>query len=435
MHIRPFEIALIGFFAIAAIAGLFFLSTYKSPAEKESKQFGDSVEIWGTLEQKQIEDILFEQSRLNKSFEVVTYKEIDPRNFDRDLLNAIADGKSPDLVIMPHTLLVSYRSKLQMIPFETINERQFRDAYIDGADIFMRTDGIYGIPFAVDPLVMYWNRDIFSGGGLSLPPKTWETLMNETVPAITRIDDERIITQSTIAFGEYANVENAKEILSMLFLQSGSSLIDEEAGVYSVTLNKNSQDASLTPGDAVLPFYTQFATPKSKLYSWNRSMDSDRSAFLRGALALYFGKASERVRIEQENPNLNFDIAPVPQDVGVTVQRDYGDFYAFTIPRASKNMQGAYAVALALGNAETATAISKAYNFAPVRRELFTGNTGDSFTDIVYQSALIAHGWLDPEPNESEDIFKDMIERARAGQTRIRSIMLDAVEGLELLFK
>jgi hypothetical protein len=56
-------------------------------------------------------------SKIDSAFEVVHYKQIDKRAFQNELLNAIADGKSPDLVILPHELLVTYRSKLLAIPF------------------------------------------------------------------------------------------------------------------------------------------------------------------------------------------------------------------------------------------------------------------------------------------------------------------------------
>ena len=45
--------------------------------------------------------------------------------------------------------------------------------------------------------------------------------MNETTPSLTTVDSRRNISQSAIGMGEYLNVRNAKEILSMLFLQVG----------------------------------------------------------------------------------------------------------------------------------------------------------------------------------------------------------------------
>lgn len=431
-NIRPFEIALIGIFAVAGIIGLFYISNYDSSGD-DPLPFGAGISMWGTLDQNIVDDFLVEMSSVDKALEVVTYTQIDARRFDSELVNAIAEGRSPDLVIMPHELLVSYRTKLQPISFETMSERAFRDTYIDGADIFKLSDGIYGIPFAVDPLVMYWNRDIFSSSGLASPPKTWESLVSQTTKAVVRLDDERNITQSAVAFGEYVNVTHAKNILSMLFLQAGSTLVEEKEKTYSVTLNEGG-DSALSPGDAVLTFYTQFSLQTKDLYSWNRAKNTDRTEFLNGTLGMYFGKGSETKALERENANLNFDIAPIPQGSGSTIQRDYGDFYAFAIPRASQNIQGAYAVASLFGNVVNAQKLADAFNFAPVHRTLFEGPEADPTKAVIYQSALISHGWLDPSPKESEDIFRKAVEEVSSGRARLKSVIMDTVQELESLF-
>jgi len=433
MHIRPFEIALIGIFAVAAIVGIFFISNYDGGDSPEAELYGDSVLIWGTLDQNTMNNFISDLSVTNKALEVVKYVQIDARYFDTKFVDAIAEGRSPDLVILPHTQLVTYRSKLQPISLEVLSERTFRDTYIDGTEIFMRNDGTYGIPFAVDPLVMYWNKDIFSSSGLASPPKTWEALINQTIPTIVRKDDDLAITQSAIAFGEYANIEHAKDIIAMLLMQAGSSVVEEHGDAYSVTLNQNIENG-LSSGEAAFTFYTQFVNPNHELYSWNRSKRLDRTEFLSGSLALYFGKGSEGQRIERENTNLNYDIAPVPQDGVATIRRDYGDFYAFAIPRATHNMQGAYAIATLFGSLENAGQLSDVYNFAPVHRALFTGSVGDPTKDIIYQSALISHGWLDPSPKKSDDIFRTAVEEATSGKGRINSVVRDAVYGLESLF-
>ena len=434
MNIRPFEIALIGAFGVAAIFGLFFLSNFNSEESKNQKIYGESISIWGTLPSRVMEDLIYDLAKTNKALSVVKYKQIDARSFDSVLLNAIADGQSPDLIMMPHTLLASYRSKLQPISFETIPERTFRDTHIDGADIFMLDDGIYGIPFAVDPLVMYWNKDIFSSSGLAQPPKTWESLLSESMGAIVRTSDDLEITQSALAFGEYANVTHAKKILSMLFLQSGSNIVEEQDGGYAVTLNRSSENA-LPPGEAALSFYTQFVVPSREYYTWNRSKANDRKEFLNGTLALYFAPGSERKNLERDNPNLNFDTAFVPQGSEVTANRDYGDFYAFSIPRASKNIQGAYAVATQLAGKEAGSALSDGYDLAPAHRASFADVINETHKNVVYKSALISRGWLDPNPEQSSLVFQKMIEDVTSGKVRLKNILNDTVSELKSLYK
>jgi multiple sugar transport system substrate-binding protein len=431
---RPFEIVLIAIFAIAGIGGLVFFSTYKPAPDPTAVLYGDKVVIWGTFDKALINDFFFKITRENQAFEVVSYKQIEERSFQEELLNAIADGKAPDLVIVPHTMLVTYRSKFQVIPYTTLPERTFRDTYIDGAEIFMRSDGTYAVPLAADPLIMYWNRDIFSESGIAIPPKTWETLVSQTTRSINKVDDWFNFTQNAIAFGEYSNVTNAKNILSMLMLQAGTDIVSEsERGTYSVTINGSGHE-SLSPGIAALSFYTQFATPGKDTYSWNRAMNTDRTQFLSGKLGMYFGMGSERSSLEHDNANLNYDVARVPQGGGANVQRNYADFYGFAIPRASKNVQGAYAVATYLASPEQAKKFAELYDLAPVQRSLYSESNSEPFKDILYQSALISRGWLDPDPERSSDLFRSMIEDAALNQERIGTVVRETAVKLESLF-
>src|SRR5690606_11854218 len=95
------------------------------------------------------------------------------------------------------------------------------------------SDGLYAVPFAVDPMIMYWNRDILAAGGFAQPPATWESL-TATVEQITLRDATRNILQGTVAFGEYSNVINAKSMLLTLLLQSGSRMVEEGQSRYVV---------------------------------------------------------------------------------------------------------------------------------------------------------------------------------------------------------
>lgn len=299
----------------------------------------------------------------------------------------------------------------------------------------MRSDGTYGIPIAVDPLVVYFNRDILSASGIAVPPKTWETLTSQTVPSVNKVDDWFNFTQNAIAFGEFANVTNAKNILSMLILQAGSDIVSESInGNYSVTMDDSEGKPNL-PGNAALLFYKQFATPGKEAYSWNRSMNTDRAQFLSGKLALYFGMGSERPALEYDNANLNYDVARVPQGSGANAQRNYGDFYALAIPRSSKNVQGAYAVATYLGAAPQAERFADLYDLAPVQRSLYEGSVNDPFKNVLYQSALIARGWLDPDPEKSSDLFRSMIEDGSLDQEVVNRIIRETAVKLESLFK
>jgi ABC-type glycerol-3-phosphate transport system substrate-binding protein len=431
---RPFQIVLLAGFAFLAVVALIFLSVYETGKRQEERAYGERVSIWGTLPQAIVQDTIRENSVDDKGFNVVEYQQVSESTFVTELVNAIAEGRSPDLIILNSTSLVQLRSKLFAIPYSTISQRNFKDSYVDGAEVFAFDDGIYGVPFAVDPMVMYWNRDLFSSNGLAQAPTSWEEVVSDVVPQITTRDTNRNVLTSGVAFGVYQNIQHAKETLLLLSLQSGSKMVTQAGSSYSVSLNEPITAGAQAPLETVVQFYTDFSNVNSPLYSWNQAMPTDKNAFLAGDLGLYFGFGSEYSDIEKKNPNLNFDMAMVPQGASATALRTYGDFYAFAIPRASKNAQGAFAVAQKLANAQNGQTLASGLEMSSVQRSVIAQGDGNPFRNIILQSALIARSWLDPKPSASDDVFMQMVEDIISNRARIGEAIGDAIDRLSLIY-
>ncbi len=435
-NVRPFQFVLIAFFVVLAIVAIVFLTTYQAQKTESESTYGESILIWGTLSQEVMKNTIQEIGRTNKAFGVVEYRQFDVDTFNDELVNAIAESRSPDLIVLSSPSLVSLRSKILPIPYKTITERSFKDAYIDGASIFALQDGVYGIPFAVDPLVMYWNPTLFASNGLAEAPKNWAQIVLEAVPKITIRDPQHNILQGAVSFGGYSNVVHPKELLIALAWQLGSSLVYENNAVYTVALDDPVLGAQPAPFQNVVDFYTSFSSfiKNAERYSWNKAMPSDVNQFVSGDLALYFGLGSEYKAIENKNPNLGFDIAQIPQAEGATIIRTYGDFYAFAIPKAAKNAQASFAVATILANSTNAEPITQGLQMAPVRRDLVSKIDANPYRQVILKSALVAHGWLDPDPEKSADIFREMVDSINGDGTRLSEAVQDAIHKLSLVF-
>lgn len=434
LNMRPFEIILIGIFALSAFGGLIYFAVRDSAPDATERPYGTRVIMWGTFPSMRMNEILSKAVDVDRNLQVVDYVEKDPRTFQSELQASLAEGNPPDLIVLPHQLLVSNQRVLLTLSYAEYPERSFRDTYVDGASIFMFSDGIYGIPFAVDPLVMYWNRDLFSAAGLPNPPRTWEALIAESVPALTKRNVQYELVQSAVGLGEYINVNHAKDILSMLLLQAGSTIVSEQNGKYVLTLNNQTSKGG-PPAEAVLSFYTQFASPSSATYTWNRSQQLDRDKFLGGSLALYLGFGTEYQELLRSNPNLYFDVTSVPQGSNVTTQRNYGIFYGFALPRSSNNPAGAKKVALQFSTPSIASIFVDVLNLAPVHRVLIANRPSDPIKSVLFQTSLISQGWLDPSPQESNDIFRSMVEEVTSGKARTSQAVNDAVKRLQVLFR
>ncbi len=421
MKLRPFELALIVIFGILMVLSLILLKLYKPAVDSKVVTFGGPVTIWGTVPEDAFYNLIQDLISVNENFQSVSYYYVPERDFSAKFVSALADGAGPDLLFLNQESLVQHRGRLEVIPYASFPVRDFKTAYVEGAEIFALTDGIYGFPVAVDPLMLYWNRDLFSGVNRLAPPATWEEVVGEVVPALTARDFNRNISQSAVAMGEYENIRNAFPIISMLLLQGGSSLVSESNNKYRVALDERMGSIEAKPFSDALAFYVNFNNVSNTLYSWNKALANDRELFLSEKLALYFGFGSEAALLETKNPNLNFDIAPVPQGatVSASAKRNYGLFYAFMIPKGAVNKAGAYAVMQELGSVTNAKKIADAYNMAPVHRSSLMAGSNDVYGREIYAAVAQSRGWLNPSRAKSDEILGLLLDDIAANRSNL----------------
>ncbi len=412
---RPFQLVLwFGFGAMFFIALAIFALTEGDPGDRAGAV---DVSIWGTFSERQFSEFLLTEGADNPALSRVTYRQIESRDFDNQLLNAIARGESPDIILIPHTTLVQHRAKLIPIQYDTFPRRTFNDEFIDGFEIFARSDGIYAVPFGVDPLLLFWNRDIFNKNGIAEPPRTWEEVVNSVVPRVVVRDFERRIQMSPIALGEYRNNRNAFASMSLLLLQSGSRLVEEsERGTYDIRLNTAATGSETSPLVNSLNFFTRFAMPSDPLYSWNRTKLEDRDEFVAGNLAMYFGMSSEIDALRRQNPNLNFDVTQVPQQADSSTVRTFGKFYGFGILRQSENPNAAYGVIQALANRANTQALTNQFELVPAHRASVNVAQSSPFQQSAYSAALVARGWLNPQDDRIDAFFEEIVNDVMAGR-------------------
>lgn len=424
---RPFQIIVISLFAVAALGGLLLFATFKGFGG--AKPVGPVV-IWGTLPADAVLPAIDELKRVHEEFKSVTYEERDGATFDTDLADALAAGSGPDVIMTNQEWLRAETNKLSVIPFSEISERTLRDSYLPIYDIFLTEGGTYGIPFAVDPLVLYYNRSRLASANIPQVPTSWEGIVGVT-PNLTTRTDAGAIGKSALPLGTYENVDNARGILSLLLLQSGNAVSEKSTGQLRSTLASGQNTASgVSAAESSISFYTQFADPAKMVYTWNRSLPDSHDAFIAGDSAFYLGYASQRVFIASANPNLDFDIAPVPQPETATTKVNYALAYAFAIPKGSGNPTGALRVARALASVELAPQLLDNLGMAPAARALLSPAKADIDTPIVYPQALIARGWLSPAPAVTDRIFAAMITAIISGRMSVHDALTTADQSL-----
>lgn len=434
MKLRPFELTLVVIFGILMISALILLKTYKPAPEAGQVALNGAVKIWGILPADKMTSFISELAQTQEAYRQVSYRYVSPDDFNQTFVNALADGTGPDLLLLSQEFLVKNRSRIEPTPYSSFPLRDFRSLYVDGADIFALSDGLYAYPLLADPLMLYWNRDLLSFSNIITAPATWEEVVTDVVPKLTTRDFDRAIKQSGLAMGEFNNIKNALPIFSMLLLQGGSAMVTEGGGGYKIRLDEAIGASQGKPLTTAATFYTNFNNISNTLYSWNNSLPQDREQFLREQLALYFGFGSEAKEIEERNPNLSFDIAPVPQGASATTMRTYARFYGLMVPRNAKNKIGAYAVRNDFIAQTNAKKLAEAYNMAPVNRSLLVAGSNNIYGRVIYSSMPLARGWLNPDLTGTAEVFSRMLTDVSSNRSQISQSIYDATKRLEQLY-
>ncbi|MCK5060078.1 MAG: extracellular solute-binding protein [Candidatus Pacebacteria bacterium] len=426
-----FQLITLIIFGVFIVTGVIIFSTNRGSGPGPN----GNIEVWGTISESVIAEAIRSHSLLGTKKEViVTYVQKNALTIEKELIEALAEDRGPDIVMLPQDALWEHRNKIFPVPYKSFSERQFKDTFIEEGELYLFPEGVMGFPILVDPLVMYWNRTLFSNAGISRPPQYWDELFNLST-ILTKKDQSLNILESAIAFGEYRNVVNAKDIISALVIQAGSPITTRKAdGIVSLVFGEKLGKPTI-PAVAAINFFTEFSNPIKLFYSWNRSLSRSDNAFLGGDLAIYFGFASEFISLKNKNPNLNFDVALFPQARGEDTRSTFGKVYALSVLKTSDNITDSIRVAYAFAEATVASVLSGETTLPPARRDLLSQNKGDAYSSIFYQSALRSQAWLDPENTATGAIFQSMIESVTGGRTATTEAVLRAHAEMAELFR
>jgi ABC-type glycerol-3-phosphate transport system substrate-binding protein len=423
-----FKIILLIVFIAGAVFSVFVFSG-AIPIGKKSSQNVKKVELtlWGTTKPDDISNPL---DRFNASddFVEIKYVQKDAENFDLELLEAIATGKGPDLFFLTDDIAYKYTNKIYVVPYASYPLVTYKNTFVDAGDVFLSSEGVLAFPVSVDPLMMYYNKSMLDANNIVYPPKYWDELL-ALLPVLNQKDETKKLTKSTVALGQYSNVNNAKDIVATLFMQASNPIVEKRVDKYYSALTRN--DSSIL--GSVLSFYTNFANPIETSYSWNRLLPTSRDYFTANNLAFYFGFASELGNLTDINPNLNFLLAPVPQVKGSNFKVTFAHVSGISVLNSSKNLQEAIYAAGALSSGDFGSDYAKATRVASARLDILAQKPLDIYSPSIYASALYSKSWLDPSPRDTNLVFRAMIEGVLSNNISPQGAIAEASERINFL--
>src|SRR3989338_3133706 len=406
-----FQIILTAVFGIFILIGVAAFSLYRGGSANNV-----SIVIWGDISTYDF-NLLLNTPNINQDGDIaIRYEEKSSDALEAEFTEALAQGISPDLIIITNDKFWKNKTKLLAIPYSSVSERDFKMTFIEEGELFLDASGVYALPISIDPLVLYYNRDLLSGAGQARPFAYWDEIY-ASAANLSKRDAAGNIVLLTIALGEARNISNFKDILSLLLLQAGTPVTAFVGGELRSQISNNF-NLLISPGEAALDFYTQFSNPTKVYYSWNRSLLDAQTHFTSGDSAYYLGFASEFRALKNKNPTLNFSVSAVPQSRVSDRTITFGRLRGIAISRGSTNPGAALSVAIKLISKEAALTLSEILSLPPTRRDLLVNKPTSATLSVLYDAALQSKGWLDPDTKATKVIFSEAIESVTSGRAR-----------------
>lgn len=373
-----------------------------------SKPQGEVV-VWGTVPATSMNQILQVFNPQAKTYRI-TYKEIREESFGTALLEALANGAAPDAIIAPQEFILSQSTRIYPFPVASYPEKKYKDTFVDGASLFYTPNGALALPITIDPLVLFYNRRLFSQKGIINPPQYWDDVTN-LVPQFTQINDRGQFIQSTIALGA-PSTPYAKAIIMAIVSQLSQVPVLKQYNpdgtpYFSVTANTPiTQGGDVYPLATVLRFFTQFDDSTKTSYTWNDFAGAADDQFVAEKLVMYIGYASELNTLKARNPKADFDMSYLPQTRGYNTFTTAGRMYGFATLKTSKNLQAALTAEAQFSGMGVAPAIAVAVGGVPALRS-YAQTVG--LHEVIARSMLVAKGWYDTFPAQSSSFVSSMI--------------------------
>jgi len=291
---------------------------------KPSQQGPITLTYWGLWEEDNLIKPVIEQYQKQNPNITIAYERKSSLNYRTRVQAQIKEGVGPDVFRIHNSWLAMFlrENSLAAVPSDIFTVSDYKNSFYPVAfDSFVKDNQIYGVPMEVDGLALFVNVEMLNGVG-GKPPKNWQEFIDLSVKMTVK--DSTGIKTAGAALGTAGNVDHWPDILGLLLLQQPG-----------VDLN----NVATTAATEVMKFYTGFVTdPRKK--TWDVNLPKSTDMFVSGRLGFYFAPSWRAHELRVANPNLKFQVVPVPQLSGKTAA--WASFWAEAVSAKSQNPKEAW---------------------------------------------------------------------------------------------
>ncbi len=412
-----------------AILLLTLIFTGVIPGLREArKPFSEiDLEVWGVFDKSSaFSDVILQYQKARPEVSV-RYRELNQDTYEADLINALASGAGPDIFMFHNTWLPKHFTKVEPLPKEQLSLADFKSFFPRVAEQDFAPDGdIYALPLYVDTLALIYNKDIFDNRAIALPPKTWPETQ-EMILKTREIDKGGQIKVAGAAIGgSDQSINRATDLLSLLMLQTGVQMT-----------NSNFTSATFAQdGEQSLTFYTKFADPKNKYYTWNNSLHYSLDNFAEGGVAMIFNYAYNLANLRLKNPFLRIGVAEMPQPDLTSQRVDYANYFGLSVAANSQNIgYGWDFIKFVTTKPEVSRVYLQKSGHPPALRSLVDDYLKNENLAVFARQSLTARSWPQVDNVAVENSFSDMIDKVVTGRLDTQKAIFEAQSTLTGLMR
>ena len=205
-----FQIILLFIFGAGLVIGVLIFAGVLPGFKRGTNIAQKNVVLWGDVPESVIIRFIGELNKSNTDSFFVNYVYKDPNTYKTDLINALAHNQGPDLIFLHDSSIIQLADLIEPLPYSSLPVTDFKNIFIDGANIFLTQNGSLAIPISVDPLVMYYNKDLYTKANIFQPPQNWSGFQNNH-KVLNSVSNQGVISQSGVAFGNFLILKMLKK--------------------------------------------------------------------------------------------------------------------------------------------------------------------------------------------------------------------------------
>lgn len=266
-------------------------SDKESTEAAETSGGAEAVTIWYYWEteghQVALDQVIQEYNAAQDQYEV-TAKYVPFADFKKQLSIGASADELPDIAILDSPDHASY---VEMGIFEDLTGKFDVSSYYEGTVNSCTVDGkLYGVPFGVNCLALYYNEDMLEAAGCEVPT-TWDEL-KETAKKL--IGDN----VTGLALCSVQNEEGTFNFVPWLWSTGATSYdIDNENGIRALTFIQGLIEEGVMSKECI-----------------NWTQGDVMNQFISGNVAMMINGPWQIPTMKQEAPDLKWNVALIPKD-------------------------------------------------------------------------------------------------------------------------